>query len=372
MTIAINSPPTRQLSEVSEKILAAFQDISVKVKIEGSFQVNHDDLPARQFPPEIVYRFQQLPLAVQENYLNNQLKWLLYGIYYNNYIQVDLAQNNTWENLQQQQDLENNTWLGVNLDFYNSLHRSNAGGGYFDPGWLVLRRESDGTLAVSKNGLTLHLQPSRHLSPSEEHATPGESVAVKMPPNLLQNGFYMAVGNAGPQGRGSQRHFGVPDNVRIYFHFSSAGAIAVMELLTQELNQLLVPFSFKVLYNPSDYKRYDSGVLYFDKRNYAKIRPVVDKVIAATQEHFRAEIPLFTKPIALGVGLAEEPQRKFTIKDSFGLNRCQIIANGLLTCWRNQDESPAARLQSILAAFIQEKIDLHCPYLNPDSEDIYT
>lgn len=96
---------------------------------------------------------------------------------------------------------------------------------------------------------------------------------MKMPPNLLQNGFYMAVGNAGPQGRGSQRQSGDPDNVRIYFHFSSAGAIAVMELLTQALNQLFVPFSFKVLYNPSDYKRYDSGVLYFDKKTMPKSAP---------------------------------------------------------------------------------------------------
>ena len=367
----INSAETLNISDIYGKVLEVFKEIAVKIKIKPQFQVNHEDLPQVELPPALSNRLQQLPLDMQEKYLSNQLQWLLYGIYYNNYLKAAFDEENNSENLRQQ-DLENNTFLGVNLDFYNSLHRSNAGGGYFDPGWRVLRRESDGTLAVNKNGLTLHLQPSRHLSPSEENATPGESVAVKMPPNLVQNGFYMAVGNAGPQGRGSQRHFGDPDNVRIYFHFSSAGAIAVMELLTQELNQLFVPFSFKVLYNPSDYKRYDSGVLYFDKRNYAKIRPVVDKVIAATQEHFRAEIPLFTKPIASGVGLAEEPNRKFSIKDSFGLNRCQIIANGLLTCWRNQDESPEARLHCILAEFSQAGIDLRRPYLNFNSEDIYT
>lgn len=367
----LNSANSLKPTVISEKIQEVFWEISAKIKITDKFQVSHDDFPGGNFPPEMINRLEELPLSLQEKYRSNQLQLLLYGMYYNNYLKASFAEDNNSGNPAQQQDLENNTFLGVNLDFYNSLHQRNAGGGYFDPGWRVVRQESDGTLAVNKNGLTLHLQPSRHLSPSEENATPGELVAVRMPPNLVQNGFYMAVGNAGPQGRGSQRRSGDPDNVRIYFHFSPEGAIAVMELLTQELNQLLIPFSFKVLYNPSDYKRYDSGVLYFDKKNYAKIRPVVNKVITATQEHFREEIPLFTKQITAGVGLAEEPNRKFSIKDSFGLNRCQILANGLINCWRNQDESPAARFHSIVAEFSQEGIDLQRPYLNPNSEDIY-
>jgi len=48
-----------------------------------------------------------------------------------------------------QQNLENNTLLGVDLGFYERLHESN-GKGYFDPGWQVLRQESDGSLQSQK------------------------------------------------------------------------------------------------------------------------------------------------------------------------------------------------------------------------------
>jgi hypothetical protein len=41
-------------------------------------------------------------------------------------------------------DLENNTLLGVDLAFYEQLHQSNQGKGYFDRGWLVVKEESDG------------------------------------------------------------------------------------------------------------------------------------------------------------------------------------------------------------------------------------
>ena len=83
--------------------------------------------------------------------------------------------------------------------------------------------------------------------------------------------------------------------MRIYFNLSAEGAVAVMRSLTQQLNEIKIPFSFKVLYNPSDYGRYDSGVLYFEKSNYGIIRQVLKTVYAENQLHFQPEIPLFTK-----------------------------------------------------------------------------
>jgi hypothetical protein len=187
--------------------------------------------------------------------------------------------------------LANNTVLGVDPEFYNRLHTSNKGEGYFDGGWQVIKQESDGTLAVSKGGLTLHIEPERHLESAQRSATVGDVVAIRMPRNLVQNGFYIAVSNVG-----------VGDNlnpnsqtVRIYFNLTPKGAIAVMESLTEQLNKINIPFTFKVLYNPADYKRYDSGVLYFDKSNYERIRSVLETVYANNQTNFKADVPLFTK-----------------------------------------------------------------------------
>jgi len=45
-------------------------------------------------------------------------------------------------------------------------------------------------------------------------------------------------------------------------------------------------------------------------------------------------VPLFTKLLAPGLALAEEPNQKFTAQESFGMNRCQIITNGFLEAWQ--------------------------------------
>lgn len=65
----------------------------------------------------------------------------------------------------------------------------------------------------------------------------------------------MAVGDAGLDDRDRPNSNSV--TVRIYFHLTSEGAVAVMANLTRQLNEIKIPFSFKVLYNPADYKRYD-------------------------------------------------------------------------------------------------------------------
>ncbi|MEH2165191.1 MAG: T3SS effector HopA1 family protein [Nostoc sp.] len=64
-------------------------------------------------------------------------------------------------------------------------------------------------------------------------------------------------------------------NHPFYFNLTPTGAVAVMGNLTQQLNQMAIPFSFKVLYNPKDYHRYDSEILYFEKSHYNRIRQVM-------------------------------------------------------------------------------------------------
>jgi hypothetical protein len=144
-----------------------------------------------------------------------------------------------------------------------------------------------------------------------------------------------------------------------------------MGSLTRQLNDIQIPFTFKVLYNPADYGRYDSGVLYFEKSNYEAVRQVLETVYVETRVHFYTEVPLFTKLLAPGLGLAEEPDRKFAPQESFGMNRCQIVANGLLEAWHKGDDSPESWINSILQHFSLLGIDWQRSYLNANSEDIY-
>jgi hypothetical protein len=366
----LDSRPNQLSPSVPDRVLDTLQDIVNKVQIQSNFCISHPDYDSLELPDEVVARFQKLPLELQNKYLSLQLQRFLYSVYYNGSLQAALASDASPVDPVLHQNLENNTFFGVDLEFYDRLHKSNSGEGYFNPGWFVVRQESDGTLAVTKGSLTLHIEREQHLQPTEQSADVGDSVAIRMPKNLVQNGFYMAVSNAGPDNHRNRDSYS--EVVRIYFNLSHEGAVAVMESLTQQLNEIKIPFTFKVLYNPSDYGRYDSGVLYFEKSHYEVVWQVLHRVYPETQLHFRPEVPLFTKLLAPGLGLAEEPDRKFSDQDSFGTNRCQIVANGLLDARQNGDESPESRMLFIRQHFSLLGIDWQRAYLNANSEDIYT
>lgn len=354
---------------VPYQLRTSLQDIVNNVQIESNFCIRHPNYKPLELPAEALERFQQLPLALQDKYLSLQLRSFLYGIYYNGSLETALAANTGTDDLGLHQNLENNTFLGVDLKFYERLHKSNRGEGYFDPDWQIIKQESDGSLAVTKGGLTLHIERDRHLQPEAQSAAVDDTVAIRLPRNRVQNGFYVAVGNANADHSDSDKDSQL---VRVYFNLSAEGAVAVMGSLTRQLNDISLPFSFKVLYNPSDYGRYDSGVLYFDKSNYEAVRPVLQTVYIENQSHFQLSVPLFTKLLASGLALAEEPDHKFSEQESFGTNRCQILANGLLEARQKGDESAGARITEILQQFSLMGIELHCSYLNANSEDIYT
>jgi len=352
-----------QPEALPERLYNDLQDIVSKVHIQSSFCISHPDYKPLELPEEAIARFQHLPAELQDKYLSMQLRSFLYGIYYNGSLKTALAADADSTNLALNQQMENNSYLGVDLEFYDQLHQSNRGEGYFSSNWLVVKQEQDGTLAVQKGGLTLHIERERHLQPTQQTAKVGDSVAIRMPRNLVQNGFYMAVGNAGSQ---AHQH-----TVRVYFNLSTEGAVAVMGSLTQQLNAIPIPFNFKALYNPSDYGRYDSAVLYFEKSNYETVHSVLEKVYAQHQSHFLTSVPLFTKLIAPGLAIAEEPDHKFAEQESFGMNRCQIVANGLLEAWQQGDNSPENRMAEIRQQFSLLGIELQRSYLNANSEDIY-
>ena len=355
-----------QLASIPEPLQTSIDDIVHKLEIVSYHCIKHPNYKSVELTEQAISRFQKLPLDLQNKYLALQLRSFLYGVYYNGSLKEDLNLGSDGEsnNIALNQDLENNSFLGVDIGFYDRLHESNRGEGYFSNDWLVVKEETDGALAVHKGGLTVHIEREQHLRPEDKAVTIGNLVSIKLPKNVVQNGFYMAVGNEAAHGD--------QEIVRIYFNLSPDGAVAVMDGLTTQLNALPISFTFKALYNPTDYGRCDSGVLYFDKHNYEVVRPVLERVYAENQSHFGDSVPLFTKLLAPGLALAEEPNSKFTERESFGMNRCQIIANALLDVWQQDNDTPAGRLESILKHFSMLEIELQRPYLNAQSEDIFT
>lgn len=353
------------LDYCSEQLIAALTDIVNKIEIQSNFFISHPDYHTSVLPPETLTSFQKLPEQLQHKYLHLILLNFIYGIYYNGAWRARLAKNaHIGDNPRLKPNWNEQISLEVDQQFYERLHASNYGIGYFDQGWQVREQESDGTLAVVKSGLTVYIERQYHLQPVEQSADFGDLVSIRMPKNLVQDGFYVAVGNLGLQWRGS--------TVRVYFNLQPEGAIALMGNLTEQLNQDEIPFTFKVLYNPSAYSRSDSGVLYFERSYYQQVRQILQTVFLVNQPYFHREIPLFSKFLAPGIGLAEEPDQKFSPQESFGINRCQILVNGLLDAWRQGHNTCEEKMHSIHTHFSQMGIKLYCPYLNVNSEDIYT
>jgi HopA1 effector protein family len=349
-------------------IETALKEIVETIAIESNFAINHPKYGKFGLVRDAVEQFSQLPPQLQSQYLRSQLQNLIYSTYYNGSIHQP-------EESDRDLNVENNTIMGIDSEFFDRLHDSNRGEGYFDPGWRIQNWVGEHTLSVKKGEISLHINPHLHLHPESlaglqqvgEFIPDRYTVPVLMPKNRIMPGFYIAIGNEGIVSKA--------DGVivtRVYFHLTPDGSVAVMRELTEGLNRESLPFSFKVLYDRQEYGRYDSGVLYFAKDDYPAIKPLLEGIYDQTEEHFRPEVPLFTKKLAPGMGLAEEQIESLPGGESFGLNRALLIARGLVSAWEEGDESPQGRLDRIVAEFNARGISLATPYLNPGEEDIYT
>ena len=150
-------------STETQSILDALQDIARKVELKPNFCIHHPEYKPFELPEEVVQRISNLPEDMQNRYWSLQLSGFLYGIYYNGSLRNTLALDG--DNNDIPLNLENNTFLGVDLDFYQRLHESNSGTGYFDPCWMVIKEESDRSLVVTKGELKLYIERDHHLQP---------------------------------------------------------------------------------------------------------------------------------------------------------------------------------------------------------------
>ncbi|MEH2378645.1 MAG: T3SS effector HopA1 family protein [Nostoc sp.] len=351
------------------QLLQTLLEIANKVRLESSnFRISYSGFPPLEVPIATVAQLQKMPQEIQDESLNLLLRNLIYEIHYEGSLVEEVSQRLQTND----QTLKKIASTEVDWEFYEQLERNNKSKGWFHPDYHVLRQEADGSLAVKYDGVTLHIQRNRHLKLEEQLATVNDSVSVLMPSRSIEWDLYTTIGEA----ETDASTWKDPSNqvVFAYFNFAPEAAIIAMKHVTTRLNEIKLPFAFKVLHNPLNYKGYNSGFIQFHRSNYEVIRQLLQIIYAETKSHFQEHVPIFTKVLAPGIGLAEHPHPKvlFKYSETFGWNRCQIVANALLEAHKNGDESKEARMKYILQHFDYFKIDLERPYLNPDSEDIYT
>ena len=251
----------------------------------------------------------------------------------------------------------------VSIPFVERLSQANAGRGYWQKDWMINRLQND-SLIVRRAGIELQVVRGDIRTPPDMDITPGLKVHLHLPKEFLGMSpeFYMALGDESLTPDDWQRRI-----VRFYWHLSAEGAIHFMGSATSRLNRAGVPFSLKVLKSLSNSTRCDAVVLYLKTGDYDRIYEILKEIYADVKVYMRQGIPTLTKFLAPGLALAEDPG----LGASFGLQRCGLLAEGIIAAQEQGVKTLPERVQMVTARLSEANIDLARPYLNPGSEDKY-
>ena len=151
--------------------------------------------------------------------------------------------------------------------------------------------------------------------------------------------------------------------MRFYFNCRADSAPALLNELTSSLNRFHTPFHLKVPTARAAYDRADAAVLYVGARYF----PIVARLVLQLRERVSLEnaVPLFTKRLWPGVGVAMEPG----LGESFGSHRSRLSAEGLIEAWRHGDDRREARLITVAERFAAAGVDVARPWLGPGAAD---
>jgi hypothetical protein len=248
------------------------------------------------------------------------------------------------------------------LSFVETLSVANEGTGCRESGWQVQAIGKD-HLVVRRGNLDLWVRPEDYTAPKDRALEPGSHVVLHVPKELrgVSPGYYMALSNQEDVYDEEQAL------VRLYWNLSAKGAAAFIGGATRVLNDAGLFFRLKVLNDPRAYNRCDAAVIYFRKSQHTAVMEQMAWVYSEVNAYLKPKTPMFTKVIAPGVGLAEDPGSN----ESFGQHRCKILAEGMIRAYERSAKSIAERLDVVTECYVSSGIQLNEPYLNPSSIDVY-
>jgi len=232
------------------------------------------------------------------------------------------------------------------------LQDADGGRAVWDAGWRVVRSGADHVILASvADGV--HIRATRD---EITHLDGGVLVRFPTERRHASPGFYLTTGLAGP----APRH-----PVRWYINASAADTPSMLAGLVGGLDSAEVAFTVKTLNDPAAHPRPDATVLYGsrgDARTFATI------IAGATLGvHLRGAVPAFTRRLAAGVAVADEPSWADT-PVSFGQHRCHLVVAGLMAA--GVASTGADRARAISEAFRAEGLDPARPHLAPGAFEI--
>ena len=251
---------------------------------------------------------------------------------------------------------EESAWdAGDEREFMRELSNANSGSGAWRPGAVVRSVAADGGMIVEHSGLAMWIDAEEFI-PDGGNIVPGSAGRVKFPNEYraLFPGHYVMLGDLDGDLGG--------ETVRIYWHVTADGAAPLVSAISRTFNEAGVGFHFKVLSDPSGYRRTDSAVLYLASDDHAEAAPLVEAVRDSVCNFLRSPVSAFALALAPGLSLAEDPGSHV----SFGEHRAAVVADAL--CMRpglpRSREAIALGLRAI--GYVPERF-----HMNPWSRHSY-
>ena len=244
--------------------------------------------------------------------------------------------------------------------FVAQLIAANRGQGCWEPGWQQQGVQGE-HLVLRRGALTVWADPAQY-QPAARLAS-DTAGSLRFPQHLLgiSPDFYTALSDTPLQPADYAAL------VRFYWNVDSQGALRLMAGATRLLNAEGLPFKLKVVNDPERFRRCDAAILYVRQADYAAVWGVLNRLYANVSPYLGAGTPALTKPLAPGVGFAEDPGGG----DSFGLQRCLLIAEALICAQETRCTRFPVRLQQVLDHFAMAGIALEQPFVRPGAVDTY-
>jgi hypothetical protein len=260
--------------------------------------------------------------------------------------------------------------LSIDFGLLEAMSLANTTRERWEHGWTIARILQQGQVSAQKGAIQRNLWPGQFLSKDGPASMPRQGAEISVfyakESRSLQTGFYYAFGET-PEDDTSG--FGL---VRLYWNISFEGAPRLVGLITSRLNRFHVPFRLKAATARSQFERTDVAVVYLAKRFFRIVAELMLDVHPEIEDALNDDVPLFSKRVAKGLGVAEDPGTG----ESFGQSRCRRLAESVWNCYRRgepqrSEQRTQARWEEFRRLLKERGIDPQRPHLNAGSLDWY-
>ena len=255
--------------------------------------------------------------------------------------------------------------LVPDMNLIEAMSAANSTRERWEHGWKIEQVLHHGQIQAYKGNLRRNVWPGQFLSLDGPAAIPRAQAEISIfyarESRSLQNGFYYAFGEMAEE---QTNGFGL---VRIYWNVKLDGAAKLIGLTTSTFNRFHIPFRLKCVTAPSQFERTDGAVIYIAKRFFGIATSVVPQIHSEVSEYLEDEVPLFTKQLAKGLSVAEDPGTG----ESFGQSRCQRLAQAVWNCYVKGQQSTEGRFREFRQLLTSSGLNAEYPHLNAGSSDWY-